>query len=103
MDINSGTANSLLTPGGIGSITGEELKYKPENAAEGIWLVPSGGGEAVKATVVATRTEGNLMFSIPAGLQAGVYTLEVRKGYGNNAELRTGSLHEKLEASLQAS
>jgi hypothetical protein len=99
MDINSGTTNSLLTRGGIGSITGEELKFNPGNADEGIWFVPSSGGMAVKATVVANRTEGNLVFSVPAGLPPGSYTLEVRKGYGNNAELRTGSLHEKLEAS----
>jgi hypothetical protein len=48
---------------------------------------------------VATRTEGNLVFIVPTTLPPGSYTLEVRKGYGNNAELRTGSLHEKLEAS----
>jgi hypothetical protein len=99
MDINTGTANSLLTPGGIGNITGEELKYNPENEAEGIWFVPAGGGDAVKVTVVATRTEGRLMFSIPSGLQSGSYTLEVRKGYGTNATLRTGSLNDMLEVS----
>lgn len=55
MDVNSGTANSLLTPGGIGSITGEELKFNPENEAEGIWFVPTGDGEAVKVTFVATH------------------------------------------------
>jgi hypothetical protein len=89
----------LLTRGGIGSITGEELKYNPENADEGIWFVPSSGGTAVRATVVANRTEGNLVFIVPTALPPGSYTLEVRKGYGKNAELRTGSLHEKLEAS----
>ncbi len=99
IDVNSGTANSLLTPGGIGSITGEELKYNPENAAEGIWFVPQAEGEAVKATVVATRTEGNLMFIVPASLQPGSYTLEVLKGYGTNGSLRAGSLHEMLEVS----
>ncbi len=99
MDVNSGTVNSLITPGGIGNITGEELKYNPENAAEGIWFVPAGEGEAAKVDVVATRTEGRLMFSIPSGLQAGNYTLEVRKGYGKDTTLRTGSLHETLEVS----
>ncbi len=99
MDVNSGTANSLLTPGGIGRITGEELKYNPENEAEGIWLVPAGEGDAVKVTVVATRTEGRLIFSVPSGLQPGSYTLEVRKGYGKDATLRTGSLNDLLEVS----
>jgi len=99
LDVNSATTNSLLTPGGIGSITGEELKYNPENTAEGIFLVPASGGEATKITVVATRTEGRLMFSIPTGIQAGSYTLEVRKGYGAGSTIRTGSLNETLEVS----
>ncbi len=98
-DVNSGTTNSLLTPGGIGNITGEELKYNPDNADEGIFLVPLNEGETVKITVVATRTEGSLMFSIPAGLQAGPYRLEVRKAYGVNLTVRTGSLNETLEVS----
>ncbi len=99
IDVNSGTINSLLTPGGIGTITGEELKFNPDNEVEGIWFVPSDGDEAVKATVVATRTEGRLMFSVPSGLQSGSYSLEVRKCYGVNASLRTGSLHDMLEVS----
>jgi len=99
LDVNSATANSLLTPGGIGSITGEELKYDPENVAEGIFLVPAGEGEAIKIAVVATRTEGRLMFSIPTGIQAGSYALEVRKGYGASSAIRTGSLNEMLEVS----
>ena len=99
LDVNSATTNSLLTPGGIGSITGEELKYDPDNAAEGIFLVPAGGGDAIKIAVVATRTEGRLMFSIPTGIQAGSYTLEVRKGYGATSAIRVGSLNEMLEVS----
>jgi hypothetical protein len=99
LDVNSATTNSLLTPGGIGSITGEELKYNPDNATEGIFLVPASGGDTTKIAVVATRTEGRLIFSIPTGLQSGSFTLEVRKGYGANSTLRTGSLNEMLEVS----
>jgi len=98
-DVNSGTTNSLLSPGGIGIITGEELKFNPENSDEGIWFVPVAEGDAVRVSVIASRTEGKLVFSIPAELQTGYYTLEVRKGYGSAASLRTGSLDEKLQVS----
>ncbi|HJU45195.1 MAG TPA: hypothetical protein VJ647_00345 [Chitinophagaceae bacterium] len=48
-------------------------------------------------TVLATRTEGKLVFSVPAGLATGGYRLEVRRGYGNAGALRTGALNDQLE------
>ena len=95
MDINTQTSNSLITPGGIGRITGSELKFNPANPLEGLFLVESAGA-AKQVTVFATRTEGTLMFSIPSTLSAGSYTPEVRKGYGATASLRTGVLNELL-------
>ncbi len=95
-DINTQTANAKLTPGGIGRIAGEELKFNPANAAEGIFITSSTGTET-KVTVIASRTEGKLMFSIPSGLAAGNYTLEVRKGYGNSAAIRSGLLNDQLQ------
>jgi hypothetical protein len=94
-DVNTQTANSKLTPNGIGQISGEELKFDPANAAEGIFIVSS-SGTATKVVVIASRTEGKLVFSIPAGLAAGNYTLEVRRGYGNAATIRTGTLTDTV-------
>lgn len=94
-DVNTGTINSKLTPGGIGMVIGEELKFNPEGADEGIFLVKE-GGNATKVTVLATRTEGKLMFSIPANLKAGSYLLEVRRAYTNANAIRTGSLLDTL-------
>lgn len=96
LDINSGTTNSILTSGGIGQLVGSELKFNIENPDEGIFLVHETGVET-KITVLATRTEGKLVFSIPAGLATGGYRVEVRKGYGNAAAIRTGTLNEMLE------
>lgn len=97
-DINSQTTNSILTAGGIGQIVGEELKFNPNNAAEGIFFIAA-SGTATKVTIMASRTEGKLVFSIPA-LVAGTYTLEVRKGYGSSAVVvRSGSLQEALQVS----
>lgn len=95
-DINTQTANSKLTPGGIGQIVGEELKYNTANAAEGIFIVSS-AGVATKVTIIASRTEGKLMFNIPAPLAAGNYSLEVRRGYGNAGTIRTGALNDQLQ------
>ena len=94
-DINTQTINTLITPGGIGKITGSELKFNPANPLEGLFLVDSAGA-ATQVSIFATRTEGTLMFSIPSTLGIGSYTPEVRKGYGANASLRTGVLNEPV-------
>jgi DNA-binding domain/Domain of unknown function (DUF4469) with IG-like fold len=94
-DVNSQSTNSILTSGGIGQIIGEELKFNLDNAAEGIYFVAA-DGTATKVTVVASRTEGKLVFSIPT-LAVGTYTLQVRKGYGSaTIAVRTGSLQDAL-------
>lgn len=96
-DVNSQTTDSILTPGGIAQVVGEELKYNPNNPAEGIYFIASDGA-ATKVDIVASRTEGKLVFSIPNTLTAGSYTLEVRKGYGTtNIVIRTGSLNDSLQ------
>ena len=84
-----------MTFGGIGQIVGEELKFDPTNAAEGIYFVAA-NGTASKVIVVASRTEGKLMFDIRT-LAVGTCTLEVRKGYGTTSPMvRTGILQDAL-------
>jgi len=96
-DINSGTTNSILTPGGIGQIVGGELKFNPDNADEGIYFIAA-DNTPTKVAVLANRTEGKLMFSIPAGMASGTYRLEVRKAYGTtNLVVRSGSLADLLQ------
>ena len=91
-DVHSGLTNERITPNGIGTILGNELKFNPENAEEGIFFV---NGTTTKVEVIATRTEGKLLFSIPP-LAPGSYALEVRKGYKANNEIRKGALSELL-------
>lgn len=99
LDVNTQNTNSILTPGGIGQIVGEELKFNPDAAAEGIYFLAS-DGTATKVDIVASRTEGKLVFSIPTSLTAGSYVLEVRKGYGTtNLVTRSGSLQDALQVS----
>jgi hypothetical protein len=98
MDVNSGNANSKLTPGGIGQIVGEELKFNNANATEGIFFV-DGSGAATKVQVIANRTDGKLVFSIPATLAVGNYSLEVRRAYTQSNTLRVGTLIDTLVVS----
>lgn len=65
-------------------------------AEEGIYLTHETGTET-KVTELAIRTEGKLLFTIPAGLVTGGYHIEVRKGYGKAAAIRTGVLNKQLQ------
>jgi hypothetical protein len=91
-DADSAALNSTATSGGVGTIIGEELKFNPDNLDEGVFFV---NGTTTRANVMVNRTEGKLVFRIPT-LAAGTYTLEVRKGYTANGEIRKGELIKKL-------
>lgn len=95
LDINTAATNSNLTPGGIGQIVGEELKFDISKAEEGIFFVATNGTET-KVSVLASRTEGKLVFSIPTTLVAGTYTLEVRRAYTKDNQIRIGTLVDTL-------
>lgn len=99
LDVNSQNTNSILTPGGIGQIVGQELKFNPGNPLEGIFFTGS-DGVVTQATILQNRTEGLLVFSIPPTFASGTYTLEVRKGYGSSTiVVRSGSLQDALQVS----
>lgn len=96
-DVNSGNTNSILTPGGIGQIMGEELKFNPDNVDEGIYFIAA-DNTPTKVMVIANRTEGKLVFIIPTTLTTGTYRLDVKKGYGTtNLAVRGGSLTDLLQ------
>lgn len=90
-DVNSATINTMITPGGIGKIIGEELKFNPENPDEGIYFIAA-DGTTTKVNVIASLTKRKTVFSIPL-LDNGEYKLQIRKGYGTtNIVIRDGSL-----------
>ena len=95
-DANSGTNNATLTSGGIGTIYGNDLKFDPTNLEEGIFFVAENGGAETKVAVISSRTEGKLVFQVPAGLVAGNYRLEVRRAYLASKTIRSGELAEVL-------
>lgn len=94
-DVRTSTSTQA-SPGGIGTISGSELKFNPANAAEGIFFINTATNAETKATEIAQRTEGKLMFSIPAALVAGTYRLEVRRAYTNAATIRSDAYDQLI-------
>lgn len=98
-DHNTSLINTKATQGGIGQLIGEELKYNTADAEEGIFFIETTSKAETKVASVATRTEGTLMFIIPAGLTAGRYIIEVRRKYTANNEIRRGQLATSITVS----
>ena len=93
-DINTGALNSTITSGGLGEIKGEDLKYNPAVADEGIFFVPV-TGPAIKVTVVSQNTPKSLTFQNP-NVTGQNYSPEVRKRFQPNGALRTGGFPTQL-------
>lgn len=95
-DYDTATSNRLLTPGSIGKITGEALKFNEFNANEGIYLIREVDNGAIKVETVSVLTDKRLMFLIPAKLAIGDYKLEVRRACKGSSEIYVGELFEKI-------
>ena len=98
VDFNDVRTNShtQASKGGIGVITGSELKYNPANAAEGIFFVNNATNAETKVTEVAQRTEGKLMFMIPSTLVACKLYCEVPKAFPNANRVRSDAFETNL-------
>ncbi|MDE6705448.1 MAG: DUF4469 domain-containing protein [Treponemataceae bacterium] len=77
-DVVSGAVNSAVTAGGILRLTGSRLKFDAADAAQGVFLVPEGAGDAVRCGVVAENKPARVMVMIPADIAPGTYYAEVR-------------------------
>ena len=90
-DIGSDTSNGQVTPGNIGQLSGNRLKFDDAQADEGAYFVPVTLGSATKVTTVQKNKPSQLVFLIPT-LVAGDYQIEVRARIAGGTELRTGRL-----------
>ncbi|VFM97467.1 MAG: DNA-binding domain-containing protein [Candidatus Kentron sp. G] len=77
VDLASSEIDTTLTPGNIGAIDGYRLKFDPDKAEEGVFLI-DGTGVETKVTQVQKNKPGQLIFLNPPGLAVGDYELEVR-------------------------
>jgi len=92
----------VLVPGDFAEILGRRLKFDPAGEGEGIFfaqvLTPGDMTPpvVVKVTALATRTDGRLLFQVPA-LAPGKWSCEVRRRFGRSGTLlRTGFLSQSL-------
>lgn len=97
-DLNTGELNSVLTPGGMGQLTGYRLKFDPADPEQGIFFVPSGEASTVRVSVVGKNGPSELMFLVPPTLTPDNYSLEIRSTMGNGT-VRTGVLADTLTVS----
>lgn len=95
IDLSSGARDSVVTPGGMGQVTGRRLKFDPADAEQGIFFVAEDGTET-KVDLVGRNMPADLMFMVPESLTAGTYTLEVRAVLRNRDDLRVGALEDPL-------
>jgi hypothetical protein len=94
-DIASGAVNEILTPGGVATLTGLRLNFKPEDVKQGVFLKDASGTE-LRISRILSRRAKQVIFQIPADLAQNEYTLEVRILLSGNREVKTGTLPEKL-------
>lgn len=93
-DLNTGSVNGTITPGGMGQVLGSELKFDPAQNGAGLFVIAETNG-AGQFVPVSMRTDGQLLFIIPGDLVAGAYALEARRVYGSGS-LRSGRLGYSL-------
>ncbi len=94
VDLNTAETNSLVTPGGMGRLSGYRLKFDADDPTQGLFFVAADHSETHVA-VVGQNLPAELMFLVPTGLTSGEYTLAVRVLYGED-DLRTGTLDAPL-------
>ena len=81
----------LVTPGGMGRLTGYRLKFDPTDPNQGIFFI---NGKTTQVAVVGKNDPSELMFLVPASLKPGDYSVEIRSAIG------TGPVHTGLLANV---
>ncbi len=95
IDVNSGTANNVLTPGGFGRLLGDDLKFDPTDTQQGIFFVATDGTET-RAAPYASVKPTEVFFGVPDALPTGEYTLLVRAAPRDGSIVREGELEATL-------
>jgi hypothetical protein len=93
IDLSSGSRNSQVTAGGMGQIKGSRLKIDTDSDYAGIFFIDQ-QQQAIKVSVIGMNTPSQLLFAIPANLDEGMYSIEVRTVTKNVP--RSGILSETL-------
>lgn len=95
IDLASGSINTDLTPGNIGTINGSRLAFSEQASDEGLCFQNTSTAESVRVTAIQKNKPSELVFMIPE-LTAGTYQVEVHKRFTPEGQLRTGRLDNIL-------
>jgi len=93
-DLDSGTRNHLVTPGGVGRVTGNKLKFDPADPQQGIFFVDQ-DRHAFRVEPMIQVKAHELFFKVPP-LPAGTYQLQVRSYVYKSPDVRIGDLRGTL-------
>ena len=93
-DSETDSKNEKITPGKGGIVKGSKLKIDKDIADEGLFFIAADNTEH-KVTTYMRNMPSELIFTIPEGLAAGKYRLEIRS-YLEGKTLRTGQLDYEL-------
>ncbi len=94
MDLTTNYLNEVLTPSGMGILTGSRLKIDTKDEHQGIYFVSAHGNET-KVRNISKNKPGELMFQIPI-MDSGEYTMDVRAMIPGSGEIKEGTLDYDL-------
>jgi len=94
-DVFTGQRDQVLTPGGIGRLYGNRLRFDPDDPRQGLFVLGADGG-VVRVKQVAENRSRKLIFLVPP-LPAGAYKLAVRAAYSGEKDLDVGFLDGVLQ------
>ncbi|MFZ6013071.1 MAG: DNA-binding domain-containing protein [Bacteroidota bacterium] len=97
-DLESGTTDSKITPGGIASISGHLLRFDKQDPQQGIFFTAR-DGTVTRVTTVVRHMPSELIFAVPNNLAPGKYSVSVRTILKSAKDLREGILNRGLEVS----
>ncbi len=87
-DLKTKVTSGTLTGGGAARVMGSQLKVDMADPQQGVFLVAA-NGTATRVDDLHDNLPAELLFTVPEGLPAGVYRLEVRTRYRSGSELKT--------------
>lgn len=95
-DLLSDEMNISITPGSIGTVIGNRLKYDAARSDEGIFLIKMSDNSEIKMHAVQKNKPGELVFLVPSTLTADdTMAIEIRSRISGET-IRAGRLAEEL-------
>jgi len=92
-DVASATQNETLTSGSMGNVKGKNLRFNATKSDEGLYLIPTAGGDEVKVALFESNTSVKLTFQWPSGLTSGTeYKVQIRARLPGTKTLRESAI-----------